>query len=261
MTTAVAVSAARKRAGRAGLYARLVTAGVLVTLGALAILPAAALTLCRTRRLYAAWARVLARLTLWICGIRMMVHRDRPWPGAQTVYVSNHPSTLDLFMLVALGLPNTRFFLSGYLRKFVPLGILATLMGTFFTVPQQFPAERVRIFQRADRILRRTRESVYLSPEGGRVPGGRIGHFNKGSFHLATSLKAPIQPLYFFIPPDIDPGAGFDIRPGTVHVYLAPLIDTSAWRLDDVERNRDAVRQMFLGWHRSIREAHQCPID
>jgi 1-acyl-sn-glycerol-3-phosphate acyltransferase len=261
MTTASAVPAVSRRVGRAGLYARLASAGVLVTLGAIAILPVAAVTLFRTRRLYAAWARAIATLTLRICGIRMLVHRDRPWPAGQTIYISNHPSTLDLFMLVALGLPNTRFFLSGYLKKYVPLGILAALMGTFYTVPQQFPAERVRIFQRADRILRRTRESVYLSPEGGRVPGGRIGHFNKGSFHLATSLKAPIQPLYFFIPPDIDPGAGFDIQPGAVHVYLAPPIDTSAWRLDDVERNRDAVRQMFLGWHRSIREAHQCPID
>ena len=261
MTTATAVSEERRRRGHAGLYARLVTAGVVVTLGAIAILPVAVLTLFQARRLYAAWASVLARLVLRLLGVRMVVHRDCQWPDAQTVYISNHPSTLDLFMLVALGLPNTRFFLSGYLRKFVPLGMLATLMGTFFTVPQQFPEARVRIFQRADRILRRTRECVYLSPEGARVPGGRIGHFNKGSFHLATSLKVPIQPLYFFIPPDIDPGAGFDIRPGTVHVYLAPTIATSTWRIDDVERNRDAVRQLFLDWHRSIREAHQCPID
>lgn len=261
MTTATAVSAERKRRGHAGLHARLVTAGVVITLGAIAILPVAALTLFQARRLYAAWASVLARLVLRLLGVRMVVHRGRPWPDAQTVYISNHPSTLDLFMLVALGLPNTRFFLSGYLRKFVPLGILAALMGTFFTVPQQFPEARVRIFQRADRMLRRTRASVYLSPEGGRVPGGRIGHFNKGAFHLATSLKVPIQPLYVFIPPDIDPGAGFDIRPGTVHVYLAPPIDTSTWRVDDVERNRDAVHEMFLGWHRSIREAHLCPID
>ena len=48
----------------------------------------------------------------------------RSW-RRQTVYVSNHSSTLDLFVLVALGLPNTRFFLSGFLQKIVPLGIIA----------------------------------------------------------------------------------------------------------------------------------------
>ena len=94
------------------------------------------------------------------------VHGAPPWPSSQTVYVSNHTSTLDLFILVALGLPNTRFFLSGFLRKILPLGIISSMMGTFFTVPQSDPAERARIFARAARILRRTGESVYLSPEG-----------------------------------------------------------------------------------------------
>ena len=69
--------------------------------------------------------------------------------GVEVVYVSNHSSTIDLFVLVALGLPNTRFFLSGFLQKLVPLGILAHLMGTFFTVPQDRPKERRRIFARA----------------------------------------------------------------------------------------------------------------
>jgi 1-acyl-sn-glycerol-3-phosphate acyltransferase len=245
--------------GRAVLVARLTAAGVVITAGAIVVLPFAAVTLGRARRWYAAWARVLARLALWICGIRLVVHRNRPWPSGQTVYISNHPSTPDLFVLVALGMPNTRFFLSGFLQKYVPLGILARLMGTFFTVPQDRPAERVQIFQRADAELRRTGESVYLSPEGGRVTGGRIGRFNKGSFHLATSLKAPIQPMCFFIPPEIDPGRGFDIRPGAVHVYLKPLIDTRTWQVEDIERNRDNVHEMFVAWNDGIREAHRVP--
>ena len=69
------------------------------------------------RRLYAAAATRLAGLVLRIWGIRMIVHQDAPFPREQTVYISNHTSTLDLFILVALGLPNTRFFLSGFLQK------------------------------------------------------------------------------------------------------------------------------------------------
>jgi len=236
---------------------RIAAAGVVVTLGAVAVLPVAALTACQARHLYIAWARLLTKTALAICGVRLSVHHEAPWSTAQTVFISNHPSTLDLFVLVALGLPNARFFLSGYLKKFLAVGILARLMGTFFTVPQTFQAERVRIFQRAAEELRRTGESVYLSPEGERVTGGRIGPFNKGSFHLASSLGAPIQPMYFFVPPEIDPEVGFDIRPGTVHVYVKPIIDTRGWRVEDVERNRDAVLGLFEGWHRAIREAHR----
>jgi 1-acyl-sn-glycerol-3-phosphate acyltransferase len=56
--------------------------------------------------------------------------------------------------------------------------------------------------------LERTGESVYLSPEGERVTGGRVGHFNKGAFHLATDLHAPIVPLFLRIPRAMDPGKG-----------------------------------------------------
>ena len=222
--------------------------------GVVVLLPVAAVTLFRARRLYAAATTQMARVILRLWGVRIVVHPDQPFPREQTIYISNHTSTLDLFVLVALGLPNTRFFLSGFLRKYIPLGILAYLMGTFFTVPQNRQAERVRIFQRADRILRRTRESVYLSPEGGRITTGEIGRFNKGSFHLATSLKAPIVPMFLYVPPAIDPGMGFNARAGAVHVHVKPAIQTAHWRLEDLERNTEAMRGMFVQWHREIRD-------
>ena len=187
---AAALPLARRR-GRARLVALAVVSAALVTAVALALVPVACLTLFRTRRLYARVATLAARAVLRLWGVRLVVHRDGPFPIEQTVYVSNHSSTIDLFALVALGLPNTRFFLTGALRRVAPLGFIAQLMGTFFTAPQSRPAARVRIFQRADRTLRRTGESVYLSPEGARITTGGIGHFNKGAFHLATSLRAP----------------------------------------------------------------------
>ena len=71
--------------------------------------------LFRTRRLYARVATRTARAVLRLWGLRLVVHQDEPFPTGQVVYVSNHSSTIDLFVLVALGLPNTRFFLAGSL--------------------------------------------------------------------------------------------------------------------------------------------------
>ena len=122
--------------------ARAVISGLMITGMALAVLVVGALTLFRVRRLYAGMARILARTVLLVYGVRLRVVGRTPFPHRQAVYISNHTSTLDLFVLVALGLPNCRFFLSGFLRKFVPLGIIATAMGTFFTVPQDRPEER-----------------------------------------------------------------------------------------------------------------------
>ena len=235
----------------------LITAsGLLICMAALALIPIAMITLFRARRLYNRVATQSARAILWIWGIRVIIHMEHPFPAGQTIFISNHSSTLDSFVLPALGLPNTRFFLTGALRKWVPFGIITYLMGTFFTVPQNRRAERVRFFQRSERILRRTRESAYLSPEGGRIATGEIGHFNKGAFHLATSLKAPIVPLYFQIPHEIDPGRGFNAKPGTMHVYVKPPIDTRNWKIEELEQNKEHVREMFVRWHRENREIH-----
>ena len=231
----------------------LVTLG-LMTLAALVMLVVATLTLFRARRLYTeVLARGLVRAILRLWRIDVVVHQDRPFPVRQTVYVSNHTSTIDLFVLVALGFPRTRYFLSGFLRKLLPLGVIASLMGTFFTCPQTDRAGRVRCFQRADRRLRQTGDSVYLSPEGQRVTTGRIGHFNQGAFHLATSLGAPIVPLYLEIPPGIDPGKGYAARPGTVHVHVGPEIPTDDWRLEELEANRARVRELFVRFEDGLR--------
>lgn len=233
--------------------ALMIVTGLLITATSVALLPIAALTLFQARRLYAWCATWSARAILRLWSIGVIVDRPGPWPDRQVVYVSNHSSTLDLFALVALGLPNTRFFLSGFLQMYVPLGIIARLMGTFFTVPQDRPEQRRLIFQRALRILRRTGESVYLSPEGERVATGQIGHFNKGAFHLATNLRAPIVPLYFAIPPSVDPKRGYDARPGTMRIFVKPAIDTSTWTVEDVVANKERVRDLFVGWHAEAR--------
>ncbi len=234
---------------RARTVALMVATTLVITATSVLLIPIAIVTLCQARRVYALCATWSARTILRLWGVRLVIHRAGPWPTRQVVYVSNHSSTLDLFALVALGLPNTRFFLSGFLQMYVPLGIIARLMGTFFTVPQHRPDERRRIFQRALRTLQRTGESVYLSPEGQRVATGQIGHFNKGAFHLATNLRAPIVPLYFRIPASMDPKRGYDARPGTMHVFIKPAIDTSTWQVEDLMGNTERVRDLFVGWH------------
>ncbi len=243
-----------------GMRIRLAATFAFLTLGALAMLVVAVPTLFLARRFYSeVIARWLGVAALRIWGVRYRVHGRPQPPGVQTIYVSNHSSTLDLFVLIALGLPRTRFFLSGFLKKLPPVGIVGSLIRIFWTVPQEHPERRVEIFKRADRILRETGDSVYLSPEGMRVTSGEIGHFNKGSFHLATSLHAQIVPIYFSIPREINPGMGYDARPGMIDVYFLPPIDTSRWVLADLERNRDAVRDLFVRVNEAMRSTGQLP--
>lgn len=227
---------------------------LLMLAGSLVMLLVAVLTAFKARRVYA--ERIMAPLGRWtlrIWGVRVVVHDRPPDTLEQRVYISNHTSTLDVFVLVALGLPNTRFFLSGFLRKLLPLGLIGYLTGVFWTVNQAFSERRVQIFARAGRVLQKTGESVYLSPEGQRITTGGMGAFNKGAFHMATHLQAPIVPFYIRIPADVDPGMGYCTQAGQVDVWFRPAIDTRGWTPQDIVANKERVHQQYVEWDREYR--------
>lgn len=233
---------------------RLATSFLLASMGALLALPLVLLPPRRRRRIVALGiVTPCARAILRLWGVRLLVHGAPPWPAGQTVYVSNHTSTLDVFILTALGLPKARYFLSGYLRKMPPVGILGLLSGVFWTVPQTFPERRREIFAAAAAALRASGESVFLSPEGERVLGGQVGPFNRGAFHLAISLKADIVPLFIVIPQVIDPGRGLVTGRGTVDVHVFAAIPTAGLGVDDVDALRTAIRERYLAWNAEYR--------
>jgi 1-acyl-sn-glycerol-3-phosphate acyltransferase len=241
---------------------RVAASFAVLSAGALVMLAAAIPTLGLARRFYSeVIGRAIGSVILRLWGIHHVVHRSRPLPAGQAIYISNHTSTIDLFLLIALALPRTRFFMFGAVRRIVPLGVIGYLIRIFWTAPQEFPEKRRRIFARADRILRRSGDSVYLSPEGMRVVNGEVGHFNKGSFHLATSLHAPLIPIYIAIPREINPGMGYEAQPGRIDLWFLRPIETDDWRLDDLEKNRDAVRNLYVHVHDTVRATGRPPAE
>jgi 1-acyl-sn-glycerol-3-phosphate acyltransferase len=226
---------------------------ILMILAVVVMAVARAVTLGGGRRFSAeVVARSVARAFLWMAGVRVVLHQSAPFPAAGVIYTANHSSTLDLFILIAMGLPRTRYFMKRASWLFPPVGATGALIGTFFTPPQTLPAARARCFQAAERKLRETGDSVYLSPEGTRITTGGVGPFNKGTFHLATALGAPIVPLFFAIPRSINPGKGVRSLPGTVHVHVLPTMITSDWRLDDLVANKERVRDVYVAFSRAL---------
>lgn len=235
---------------------KVVVAGIgtiVLLMGATLMLLVSVLTLFQTRRFCSEGiASRMARVAIWLSGIRIIEHHAESLPATQVVYISNHTATLDIFVVTALGLPRARYFLSGFLRKILPFGLVGYLIGVFWTVPYKFADQRRRIFKRAENTLRKTGDSVYLSPEGGRICSGEIGHFNRGAFHLATNLQVDICPIYVHIPTTLDAGMNLVSDSGIVNVYFLPRISTSGWKEEDLDQNRDAVRKVYLDFHASL---------
>ena len=153
-------------------------------------------------------------------------------------------------MLTAMGLPRTRYFMSTSVWIYFPFAFASWLMGVFFTPAQSRTEARVRCFQRAERHLPASGESVLGTPEG-QINRGGLGPFNRGVFHLATQLQIPIVPICILFPPGASPGL-FARRLTVVSVYFLPEIETNIWKVDDIDAHKEQVRevfQRFIGEH------------
>jgi 1-acyl-sn-glycerol-3-phosphate acyltransferase len=82
------------------------------------------------------------------------------------------------------------------------------------------------------------------------VTTGQIARFNQDNFQLAANLGVPIVPLYIEIPREIDPGKGFDARPGTVRVHVQPTISTEGWAAEGLASSTATIRDAFVRIHR-----------
>lgn len=190
---------------------------------------------------------------LRLIGVEMRVHRKAPPPRRPCFYMANHSSSLDLPVMMALRLPDTRTFIKERFRWYGALGTALMLTGALFTAPQGDHERRVQRFRDAQRLLGRTGESVFGSPEGTRIPGPTIGPFNRGVFHLAMLLQLPIVPILIVIPPEIDPGNGIAAKRGAVDVHIGEPIETSGWTLEELDARKEAVRDHFVAWSDEVR--------
>jgi len=188
------------------------------------------------------WA---AGVVLRLFGITVEAHFPLPLPERRVVYVSNHSSAVDILVLLQLGLPRSRYFMKRGAWVIPPVALIAMCVGTFFTVPQKFTDKRRKLFARACDKLKKTGDSVYLSPEGTRVTTGSVGPFNKGAFHLAAELRIPIVPLYIEVPRTDNTGKSWAMKRTVVHVHKLSDIDTSAFRPDTARVHADDVRKFF----------------
>lgn len=195
------------------------------------------------------WA---AGVILRLFGVSVVAEFALPLPERRVVYVSNHSSAVDMLVLLQLGLPRARFFMKRGAWVVPPLAIIAMCVGTFFTVPQKYTDKRRKLFARACDKLEKTGDAVYLSPEGTRVTTGGVGPFNKGAFHLAAALHAPMVPLYIEVPRTDNTGKSWLMKRTVVRVHQLPDVDTSAFQPETARKHADDVRGVFQAFETNL---------
>lgn len=192
-------------------------------------------------------APVIAIPTLKVAGINFQVKKHvNPIP-APAVYIINHSSTLDILTVLALGLPRVRFVAKWELQYNPIFFILGHLTGQVFIRRLQSD-KAVETLKKNVKRIRENNLTVMLAPEGSRKHPGVIGPFKKGPFRMAMDLKYPIVPIYFEGNRELSTEDFLVTKSGICTAHIYPAIDTSGWKLENLEEHIDDVRNRYLEW-------------
>lgn len=181
------------------------------------------------------WApRVWARILLAASGVDVVIHGDEHRRGSQHVFVANHVSWFDVFVMAA-HLRWFKFVAKAELFRVPMFGPAMRTAGMIAVDRRNQKSARVSIQQAANRI--REGASLILFPEGTRGRTYALRPFKKGAFVLAIEAQAPVVPVAIHGTIEVQPKGAILIRPGRIDVHFLPPITTAGMTYDD----RDAL--------------------
>lgn len=184
-------------------------------------------------------------LALSTAGVKLnVVGEDNAWAQRPAVFLFNHQSQLDAFVL---GNVLRRDF-TGVAKKQLehdpimgPVGYLADVAF----VDRSNTKAAVEQLKPVVEALKKGK-SIAIAPEGTRSATQRLLPFKKGPFHMAMQGGVPVVPIVIRNASSLMPPHTLVVKSGTVDVAVLPPISTDDWTHDNMNQKIDEVRNMFL---------------
>ncbi|MBL7715801.1 MAG: 1-acyl-sn-glycerol-3-phosphate acyltransferase [Bdellovibrionales bacterium] len=183
---------------------------------------------------------------LKLIGIEAVLPDSSQIPAGPVMYIFNHNSFLDIFLLPMLKLPNTVPLLSTRTRKIIPLYLANLGMGAKFIPFKDRPEARLGFLKALSKWLERKEASLVCAPEGVHRFRHGIGKFNRGIFHAAMESRTTIAPLFFKIPKESNPLETHSFRNGRVEVSVLPPISTANWTVETLDEEIQRIRNIYV---------------
>ena len=189
--------------------------------------------------------RLWAKAHLAVMGIRPRYSGlEHAADTAPRIFLANHLSTLDIWVLVP-ALPVTTRFVSKRSLFWIPVLGQAMMVAGFIPIDRKDRTSAIRSLSRAAATAR-DGASIVLFPEGTRSRDGRLAAFKRGSFHLAIEAGVPIVPVAISGTYDVVRPRSIVVRPGVVSVTFAPPVDVTAFG-GDIDALMAKVRSEIAG--------------
>jgi 1-acyl-sn-glycerol-3-phosphate acyltransferase len=199
-----------------------------------------------------------SRMTMRAVGMHLDLPSN-PMANGRYFITFNHNSYLDIFALTAMGFTRTHFLLSEKMLRLIPLTLSALGIGILYIPQKEDYARRMKFFERLEDRIMKTNVSVAGSSEGVHEHRHGIAPFNKGVYHMATVCKMNIIPLFIYVPKESNPFDKYtNVKGGTIRIEVMKTIDTTHWKLANLEANKEMVREMYV---RRFNELHNTTVE
>ena len=195
----------------------------------------------RPRGVYDWATHTWARGILWAAGVRVRIHgeeRLRASLTAPAVFVSNHVSWFDVFVLAAV-IPRYSFISKRELLSVPIFGPAARACGTV-PIDRGNRKSAFSSYQEAAQFIHGGR-SVIVFPEGTRGTSPELRPFKKGPFVMAIAAGVPVVPTVVRGTLPLMPRGQWRVRSGVVDVEFLEPVSTAGMTYEDRDRVSEIV--------------------
>ncbi|MEE0922965.1 MAG: lysophospholipid acyltransferase family protein [Paludibacteraceae bacterium] len=177
------------------------------------------------------WSRSFYRLMFLPVTVEGLEHIQ---PGQSYVFVSNHQSMFDVWLIYGWLPVIFKWLMKAELRKVPFVGIACKAAGHIF-VDRKNPKAAM---ESMENIKKQLKDGVctVIFPEGTRTKDGQVGRFKRGAFQIALDLKLPIIPISLSGCYDVLPKGKLFVYRRPVRMYVGEPIDITQF-----ENNNDAI--------------------
>jgi putative phosphoserine phosphatase/1-acylglycerol-3-phosphate O-acyltransferase len=182
--------------------------------------------------------------SLALAGVKVdIVGEQHVWEQRPAVFVFNHQSQLDVFVICYLLRRDFTGVAKQELTKDPIFGPVFKFAGVAFVDRQGGGNPRDALAPAVAKL--RDGISVVIAPEGTRSLTPTLGTFKTGAFHLAREAGVPVVPVVIRNAGELMWRDALTVKPGTVQVAVLPPIDVSAWPADQVRNKTREVQALF----------------
>jgi 1-acyl-sn-glycerol-3-phosphate acyltransferase len=163
--------------------------------------------------------------TLFIYGVKVNVTgKENIKDSSGKVYISNHSSYLDIFVLLAKIPDNVRILYKKELNK-IPLIGWAMLAAEFVPINRENIREAMKALDKTAHKIKKG-ISFVIFPEGTRSADGNTGEFKRGMFIVTEKAEAQIVPVSLSNTFNLLPQNSLRIKPGKVNLVIGKQLQS-----------------------------------